>query len=109
MRRQRKKLGRPAPARPLRVNEWADRIPKLKVRRRGARAAVGLQGVSVPGGEAGAVRRKRARRRGAIPIIVRTGDVGVPRSPPPIRTVRVSAAAARKQRKATGEPEGYRP
>ena len=109
MRRQRKKLGRPAPARPLRVNEWAERIPKLKVRRLEAPATVELQRVSVTRREAGAVRLKRDRRTGAISIIVRTRDVGVHRFPPPIRTVRVSAAAARKQRKATGEPEGYQP
>ena len=102
MRRQRKKLERRAPVRPLRVNEWAERIPKLKERRLEARATVELHRVSVTRREPGAVRLKRDRRTGAISIIVRTRDVGVHRFPPPIRTVRVSAAAARKLRKTAG-------
>jgi V8-like Glu-specific endopeptidase len=97
------------PARPLRVKEWKRHVAKVRAKGRAAPATVELARITVTPRESGAVRVKKDRRTGVISILARTREIGVHRFPPAIRTVRVTAAAARKMRDIAGEPEGFRP
>jgi V8-like Glu-specific endopeptidase len=97
------------PARPLRVDEWSRQVPKTPVRRLQEAATIELARVTVPPGEVGAVRLKKDVRTGAISLVLRTKAIGTHRFAPAIRAVRVTAAAARRQGAAAGEPAGFRP
>jgi V8-like Glu-specific endopeptidase len=93
--------------RPLLEKEWAAGVPKVKVRRLKVPALIERDRIVLPPDQLRSLRVKRHRPTGTVSLLVRSGNVGVHRFPPNVRTVRVPASR-RATLEATGV-EGFRP